>query len=402
MPVDKRNTFRLYGTCSVFSSPFFRRWQQGGRCFLLRCSNENLYHDAHPQTPSLGRHGFHSCPRRGDRPDPIRTPPNHVRRNPLNEPTVKPHLPPVPPATPILSYSPVVLDMPGRPAPLELRVVAPAAGSDLPIIIFSHGHGGSNFLSSMRGYDPLVEFYASHGFVVLIPTHLNSKTLALDPNGPEGPLFWRSRPKDIQFILDQLDAIEATVPGLKGRLDKSRIAAVGHSLGGHSVAMLAGMTITDVSTGEAISFKEPRIKAAVMLSPPGDSADASDWLKEHYPALAAANDFSSATLPALVITGDEDFSDYFSARKDWRSDAYRLSPSPKSLLFLHGAGHMFGGVSGYDAKETSDESPERVATIQRFTWAYLRSNLYPGDTAWQTVAEAFGKDTNPAGRIENR
>lgn len=320
----------------------------------------------------------------------------------MPEPTIIADRFPIPVATPILSFSPVIFEVPERPAALEIRVVAPATGSNLPIILLSHGHGGSNFLSSMRGYNPLVEFYAARGFVVLIPTHLNSKTLALDPNGPEGPLFWRSRPKDIQFILDHLGEIEATVPGLKGRLDKDRVAAVGHSLGAHTVAMLAGMTVTDGNTGEVVSFKEPRIKAAVMLSPPGDSADSAEWLKEHYPALATANDFSGVTLPSLVITGDEDFNDYFSARKDWRADAYRLSPGPKSLLFLYGAGHMFGGISGYDAKETSDESPERVATIQRLTWAYLRSTLNPEDKAWQTVAEEFGKEANPAGRIENR
>ena len=133
----------------------------------------------------------------------------------MTVPTIKPDRPPIPRATPILSYGPVVFAAPGRPAALEMRVVAPATGDSLPNILFSHGHGASNFLSSMRGYAPLVEFYASHGFVVVVPTHLNSKTLALDPNGPEGPLFWRSRGKDMHFILDHLTEIEAAVPGFE-------------------------------------------------------------------------------------------------------------------------------------------------------------------------------------------
>lgn len=186
----------------------------------------------------------------------------------MSEPTLKPDRLPVPLATPIFSFGPVTLSVPDRPVPIELRVTAPASGDNLPVILLSHGHGASNFLSSMRGYGPLVDYYAAHGFVVILPTHLNSKTLALAQNGPEGPLFWRSRAQDMHVILDRLGEIENAVPGLAGRLDKNRIAAVGHSLGAHTVSMLAGSLVTDPATGEVVNLKDARIKAAVMFSPP--------------------------------------------------------------------------------------------------------------------------------------
>ena len=44
---------------------------------------------------------------------------------------------------------------------------------------------------------------------------------------------------------------------------------------------------------------------------------------------------------------------------------------------------MLGGISGKDAKLTTDESPERVAAVQRLSLAYLRSILYPEDPAWR-------------------
>ena len=319
----------------------------------------------------------------------------------MAEPTVKPDLPPVSAATPIMSYSPVTFDVPGRLAPLEMRVVAPATGDNLPVILFSHGHGASNFIASMRGYGPLVDYYAAHGFVVIIPTHQSSKTLGLDPTGPEGALFWRSRATDMHFILDRLDEIAAAVPGLAGRIDGSRIAAVGHSLGGHTVAMLAGMRVKDPTTGEALDLSAPRIKAAILFSPPGDGADASPAIAERFPALVST-DFSHMATPSLVITGDKDINPDFSERPDWRADAYRLSPGPKSLLFLYGAGHIFGGISGYDAKETTDESPERVAAVQRITWAYLRTTLFPADDAWDVVARELAIAEHPAGRIESK
>ena len=317
----------------------------------------------------------------------------------MSEPTVIPDRPPVPMATPILSFSPVTFEVPGRQAPLEMRVVVPATGDKLPVILLSHGHGSSNFIASMRGYGPLVDFYASHGFVVIIPTHQNSKTLGLDTNGPEGALFWKSRPRDMSFIIDHLDEIETAVPGLAGRIDRNRIAAVGHSLGGHTVAMLAGMRVKNPESGEDVDLSEPRIKAAVLFSPPVSGSDASATIAERYPALVNS-DFSFMTTPCLVVTGDKDINPMFSERADWRADAYRLAPAPKSLLTVRDAGHIFGGISGYDAAETSDESPERVAAIQRITWAYLRTALYPDDPAWSTIKSET--ETGSQARIESK
>ena len=96
-------------------------------------------------------------------------------------------------------------------------MAAPLTGDDLPVILFSHGHGMSNYLSSLYGYGPLVDFYAAHGFAVIQPTHLNSKAFGGDPTGPEGALFWRSRPQDLRTILDRLIELRET-HGFKIRL----------------------------------------------------------------------------------------------------------------------------------------------------------------------------------------
>ncbi len=300
---------------------------------------------------------------------------------------------------PIVSFSPVVLSVPGRQVDLQLKVSAPATGSDLPIILFSHGHGQSTFLSSLRGYGPLVDFYAAQGFVVIQPTHQDSKALGLDPNGPEGALFWRSRAEDMHFILNHLDQIEATVPGLSGRLDRSRIAAVGHSMGGHTAAMLAGMRVTDPKDGKEVNLAEPRIKVSVLMGAPGKGEDAAAFISEHYPVLRNSN-FAEMTMPALVVNGDKDKNANFSDRTDWRADAYFLSPGPKCLLTIFGGEHILGGISGYDAAETTDESPERVAVVQQLTLAYLRTALYPEDSSWEDAKKALKEDANPKARIE--
>ena len=308
---------------------------------------------------------------------------------------------PVSASTPVVSVSLVTLSAPGRIVDLQMRVSAPTTGRDLPIILLSHGHGRSNHLASLNGYGPLANSWAAHGFVVIQPTHLNSNSLGLDPNTPGAPLFWRSRVEDTQRILDGLDVIEAEVPAITGRLDRSRIAVAGHSMGGHTAGMLLGMQLTE-EDGTKVDLAEPRIQAGVLLAAPGNGgADLSAFAAEHYPFFRQPS-FAGMTTPAFVVVGDEDVNPRFSVRADWRADAYLLSPGPKSLLTVFGGGHLLGGISGYDAAETTDENPERVAVVQRLTWAYLRSALYPEDPAWSVACAALEQMPDALGKVESK
>ena len=305
---------------------------------------------------------------------------------------------------PVLSFSPLVLPVPGRAVDLQMRVSAPATGSGLPVILLSHGHGPSNHLSSLNGYAPLANYWAAHGFAVIQPTHLDSTTLGLrDSDDPEAPLYWRSRARDMTRILDQLDAIEAAVPQLPGRLDRSRVAVAGHSMGGHTASMLLGARLTDPRDGTEVNLAEPRIKAGVLLAAPGRGGDAlSEFAAEHY-SFFSTMDFSAMTTPALVVAGDKDASAHLTVQgPEWHTDPYFLSPGPKSLLTVFGAEHGLGGVAGYDAAETTDEDPGRVAAIARLTSAYLRTELYPGDPAWQAACDELTASPDPLGRVESR
>lgn len=298
--------------------------------------------------------------------------------------------------TPIISMKPVVLSAPYRGEELHVRVSVPAAGGDLPIIVFSHGFG-----SSMDGYAPLVDFWAAHGFVVIQPTHLDSRTRNLPPEDPRTPLIWRLRIDDLKCILDELDQIEASVPSLSGRLDRSRIAAVGHSWGGQSVSTLLGARVlgADGKPGEDLS--DPRIKAGVLLATTGTGgADLSPFAAEHFPFMNPS--FADMNTPTLVVAGDRDQSMLSTRGPDWFTDPYVLSPGSKSLLTLFGGEHSLGGIPGYSITETTDENPERVALLQRVTWAYLRSALGLGDSSWQAARLALEESADPLGRIESK
>jgi predicted dienelactone hydrolase len=298
---------------------------------------------------------------------------------------------PVNATTPIFLYTPVTISVPGRPVDLQVRVTVPATGSGLPIILLSHGHGPSNWLSSLEGYAPLAEFWAKHGFAVLQPTHLSSRTLGL-PVQPGNELFWKSRPADMTSILDNLDVIEQSVPGLQGRLDRNKVAAAGHSLGGMTTSLLLGSRNIDPRDGRTFQAFEPRVKVGVVIGGTGNGGKGGADMAENARNLAPfyGMEFTAMDTPTLVIAGDLDVSPYLTVRgADWHWDPYTDGPGSKDLLLVKGGHHGFGGISGWDAAECQDESPERLALVQRMSLAYLRSNFYEGDKSWERACEVL-------------
>ncbi|MBC07906.1 alpha/beta fold hydrolase [Thalassospira sp.] len=298
---------------------------------------------------------------------------------------------PVRDAVPAISICPVILPVADRPQPIEMRISLPEVGEKHPVILLSHGHGPSLYIPSMNGYGPLAQFYAEQGFVVIQPTHGNSKVAGFGPDAPGAPFFWRSRVEDFKHILDHLTEIEAEHPILAGRLDPERIAAVGHSLGGHTVGMLLGTRLSDTADPavQDVSLIETRIKVGVLLAAPGNGGDSlSAHARANYTIMNP--DFSHMTTRTLVVAGDADNNPHLTTRgAAWHTDPFHCSPGSDFLLTLKGGKHGLGGIAGYDAKETDDEDPDRLAVTQRMTAAYLRSAFDESDPAWAEACEAL-------------
>ncbi|GGM43773.1 alpha/beta hydrolase family protein [Promicromonospora citrea] len=295
----------------------------------------------------------------------------------------------------VVSVAPVTLGSPGRARPLRVRVSAPASGTGLPVLLFSHGNGWSH-----EGYAPLAAFWAAHGFVVVQPTHLDSRRDGIPFEDPRFGEVWSSRREDLVQVLDQLDTVLDAVPGLAGRVDASRVAAAGHSWGGQTVQMLLGARVLDDAGRPGPDLSDTRVRAGVLLAATGLGDELVPFAREHFPFMRPS--FAELATPTLVVAGDADRSQLSTRGPDWFTDAYTYGPGATDLLTLFGAEHGLGGIVGWDAAETTDENPERVAVLQRLTTAYLRTALDPADPAWTLATAALGELGGEVGRVDTK
>lgn len=201
--------------------------------------------------------------------------------------------------------------------------------------------------------------------------------------------------------MDQLESIEQTVPGLAGRVDRERIVAAGHSWGAQTVQMLLAARVLD-STGQVgQDFADRRVMAGVLLAATGiGGQELHPFAQEHFPFMSPS--FAELITPTLVVAGDHDRSKMSSRGPDWFTDAYAHSPGATDLLTLFGAEHSLGGIPSWEAAETTDENPERVAVLQRLTTAYLRSAMDPTDAGWAKATATLAEAGAELGRIDSK
>jgi predicted dienelactone hydrolase len=241
------------------------------------------------------------------------------------------------------AYDPLQTNSDERPDPLELvvkdsarsrslpiRVYLPAADAAAPVVLFSHGLGGSR---SMGTY--LANHWAARGYVAVFLQHPGSDDSV-----------WRGRPlreimpalqraaggenfmlrvRDVPAVLDQLEKWNAADDHpLAGRLDFEHVGMSGHSFGALTTQAVSGESLP----GGAQPATDPRIKAALPMSPSaprrGDAADA----------------FGAVAIPWMVMTGTNDVARIGGQTLAMRMAVFpALPPGSKYELVLDGAEH---------------------------------------------------------------
>ena len=113
---------------------------------------------------------------------------------------------------------------------------APMAASParLPLVVLSHGTGGSAAAMAWLG-----ETLAANGYLVAAVNHHGNTAAGSTPRR-EGFLVWWDRPQDVSVLIDALLAD----PRFGPRIDASRIGVAGFSLGGYTALAAVGARLS--------------------------------------------------------------------------------------------------------------------------------------------------------------
>ncbi|HEV3072968.1 MAG TPA: hypothetical protein VHB47_01015, partial [Thermoanaerobaculia bacterium] len=153
-----------------------------------------------------------------------------------------------------------------------------------PVVVFSSGLGAGR-----NNFEFLGRHLASHGYVSVHVQHLGSDD-QVGKSGAEArealikaardPRIGLTRLLDLVFALDQVGALAASSPVLRGRIDLGAVAVGGNNLGAWTALAAAGLAMVG-RDGEESSLPDPRVKAALLFFPPPAAAQGARMRFEH-------------------------------------------------------------------------------------------------------------------------
>lgn len=286
-----------------------------------------------------------------------------------------------------------------RDRDVPLRVRLPQTEEPAPVLLFSHGLGGSK-----EGGTYLAEHWAARGYVTANLQHpgsddavwkdapLGRRMAAMKQAASAGNLL--ARVGDVQRTLDQLKTWnEEEGHPLCGRLDLSRVGMSGHSFGAVTTQHVSGQSLGRLGPQGV----DPRIDAAVALSPSVPSRG------------APAEAFDQVKIPWLLMTGTKDDGAGVSTQTpESRQQVFPALPPTidRYQLVLNDAEHhAFGDVRGGFGQRT--RNPNHHWAIRALTTAFWDAHLRadPAANAWlhgegaKTVLEEGDTwEARPAGK----
>lgn len=232
-----------------------------------------------------------------------------------------------------------------------------------PLIIFSHGAGGSQ-----NAFAELSQHWASHGYIVVHPTHSDSVELRRQQGEritSREQTIRGVRPleriRDLRLILDSLDLLDEHLEGIASEapvISREKIAMAGHSAGAMTTQMAAGARVVvprRLRGDLGVDLREPRIRAAILIS--GQGAES---------RLFGESSWRDISIPMLVIAGSLDVVAGTPETPESRRHPFELAPGGRNdayLVYIEGATH--GSYAGEATRRILREGP--VENIQLIT-----------------------------------
>jgi predicted dienelactone hydrolase len=240
-----------------------------------------------------------------------------------------------------------------RPVPVRLyQPITSSSAAPAPLIIFSHGIGGSRL-----GYSYLGSYWASHGLASLHVQHIGSDrsiwfgnpfnlVSRLQEAAQEQEAL--ARVFDLRFALTQI-----LRDPLGQAINPNQIIAAGHSYGANTTLLASGARVNRDNI--PVELSDSRIKAAIVISAP-----------RFYGQKSVDSILQPVRLPTLHITATEDniqIPGYFSGYPDRLAIFEAIGSERKALAVFEGGSHsMFtdrtrsgGAVLNHQVKEATQE-----------------------------------------------
>ena len=222
--------------------------------------------------------------------------------------------------------------------------ILPPTPARLPVLLFSHGYGGSPLTGS---YLRAIRAFASWGYVVVAPFHGDLRYSVFGP-GDDGVTAKLHVPVWSEFVaMQSLRALSASAAldvlfaraDWRDRVDPGRIGAFGISQGGETLMLLGGAALNydvfDFRTKRVTL--DARVRAAVGYVPYFGIDSVPAFGKDQAGA-------DGVTLPYLALSGT---ADPIAPYGVVRTALDRMS-GPRGQVLLQGQGHEVDPESGAD------------------------------------------------------
>lgn len=248
---------------------------------------------------------------------------------------------------------------------LAISLFYPQQGEQYPLIFFSHGNW-----SSKDKYDKVIQYWVSHGYVVVAPNHLDCCSRV---NGILNSVRYgnfgliEQRVKDFRYLLDKFSLLEELEPDLKGKADLKQIALAGHSFGAFTAQQFGGAGSFNTDDNSYHFYKDDRVKAIVALSPPGPMFDE-----------ITAQSWQQLSTPSFNSTGTWDIDKYFFTQWQLHQMAFDTAVAGHNYsLVTQGADHYLGNLICRPEREVAPQQDALMllnASSTAFLAAYLKQD----------------------------